>query len=216
MFMENKKLSAELMFVFELIYDALSASWIPENTNDVIFPNVNEQRESVEKLRRYYRAKLNLLTLKECISMLIERGILKGKQPTDEIDPEKFDPRLYELNATFIKSFRRYTYELGKELWDAYPSSGKVDNQEIPLKIIKRHNSDMELFTIYAKMIKYDPAVHKRILSLIKWSCDNRTSFTNMNIETFITSKMWESIEEFKRGNSTGWETLSDEMITYV
>lgn len=218
MLLENKRMSAELFFVFDLIFDVMSASHLPESGNETITGDSVERNLAIERFRRYFRNRLNIIPLKESLEELMRRGILTKKEIGDDIDmePEKFNPLKLEINKNFLKEFRKYSCELGMEMRNAYPNIGRIDNQEIPLKSIKKFNSEAELFTAYAKMINHDIEKHNEILSLIRWSVENRTAFTNMNIESFVLGRIWESIKEFRDGGGTGYSSVMEEMTEYV
>lgn len=216
MLMENKRLSAELLFIFDLIFDVVSPSMLPDSGNETITADSKERKLAVERFRRYFRGKLNVIPLKEALESLMERGILIKREVKEDIDAEKFNPEKLEINKLFLNGYRKYTFELGIEMRDAYPNIGKIDNQEIPLKSIKKFSCEAELFTTYAKMIRHDVEKHNHIISLIKWSVENQTAFTNMNIESFVLGRIWESIEEFKNGGGIGYSSISEEMTQYV
>lgn len=214
--MENKRLSAELLFIFDLIFDVKSASETPDSDDEYATADHKERRAAVERFRRYFRNQLNLLPMKESLIALMERGMLIKKELDEEFDEEKFNPEKLDINKQFIATLRKYTYELGIEMRNAYPSVGRIDNQEIPLKSIKKLNNEAELFTQYAKMIGNDIGKHKKVLELIRWSVENQTAFTNMNIESFVLGRIWESIEEFRGGGGTGYSSIENEMTEYV
>lgn len=216
MLLENKRMSAELLFVFDLIFDVISPSMLPESGNETITGDAKERRLAIERFRRYFRNSLNLLSLEESLKELMDRGILIRKEVKEGIDIEKFNPEKLEINKLFLNGYRKYTFELGIEMRDAYPNIGKIDNQEIPLKSIKRFGCEAELFTTYAKMIRYDVSKHNHIISLIKWSVENQTAFTNMNIESFVLGRIWDSIDEFKNGGGTGYSSIAQDMTEYV
>lgn len=200
--MEDYNLNAEMLFVLKLIFE------IHDSLEGNDGNHLNESRENYSK---FFHESMNVASQKAILKSLMERGVLKTVEIPDSI---KFvEAEKLSFNKVFLKKFRRFSLDMGQELWDAYPKLGYVNEKEIPLTSLKTFNSEDELFSCYAKMINYDEEKHRKILKLIEWAKETKMSFINMNIESFVKGRVWEAIEEF---NSSGDMSYSDKLNEYA
>ena len=72
----------------------------------------------------------------EMLNTLQAKGIIKKSYKIPERG-QAFDPSKVEFNQATIKGLYKASYDLGKELWEAYPLSTVVNGVEIcpPIKI---------------------------------------------------------------------------------
>lgn len=207
--LQDRRVSAELFFVFRLIFDIHSAENAGVDIEDVTMDG-EESKRARERLKAYFRDKLNIIPLKECIESLMEHGMLVKHKVRDDLEWDNFNPLSVSVNRHFLDKLWRYSYEMGTELWNAYPDFGDMNGKEIPLKTIRKMSCREELFTYYAKSIGHDVEEHKHVIELVKWSVENQTAFTNMGIEPFVMGRIWESVESFRKGGGTGFANASD------
>ena len=112
-----------------------------------------------------------------------------------------FDPEKVEFNKNFLRNYRKYSGELGKEFLINYPSTCIINGYEVGLKnIAKKFNSVEDFFYAYGKAIGWKESEHNRVINLLQWAKDNQCRLLNMNIADFVISRMWNSIEELKNG----------------
>lgn len=112
-----------------------------------------------------------------------------------------FDPEKVEFNKNFLRNYRKYSGELGKEFLINYPSTCIINGYEVGLKnIAKKFNSVEDFFYAYGKAIGWKESEHNRVINLLRWAKDNQCRLLNMNIADFVISRMWNSIEELKNG----------------
>lgn len=195
--MDEYKLDAELVLVMLLLVDV----------DDTIAGCMNSSQVT-GNVKRYFNSGLNRRTFGECIEELKKRDIL-GKPAMDvpsDTDVNTYNFSRLEMKGTFRKKFFAYSMAMGEELLAHYPKFGYVNDKEVPLVSIKKCNSEDELFFRYAKMIRFDINKHKHIISLIDWAREYKTSFVNMNLESFILGRVWDAIEEFKEGGNEGYD----------
>ena len=191
--MDERGIHPEALFVYKLIWEIYSYTEQDEEGS----MDLKNREIALAKFKDFYRKGLNAFPMEDTINYLMEHGMLK-KRELKCFDAERFSPEKVELNEVFASKYKRFNNELGKEFWAAYPDMGYIDGRaEIPLKSIKRFMSREELYTAYAKSIGNRQDKHKHVLELIRWSIENKSSFTNMNIESFLLGRVWESIEEF-------------------
>ena len=113
---------------------------------------------------------------------------------------ERFYPEDVEFNSNFLKNYFKYSYELGEELFKAYPMSMIVQGiQHSLLNISKKYNSLEEAYFAYGKAIGHNPVKHKRVLELLEWAKDNK--LINYGICEFIISQKWTELERLQNGD---------------
>lgn len=130
--------------------------------------------------------------LRDLFNSLKEKGvILKNYNPT------AYKPDEIEFNKHFLKSWLKSSGELGKELFNAYPSWLNINGRITPLKnISNRFASLNDFFIFYGTQIGNNPEKHKEILELVQWAKDNdKLGFSMLN---FVISHQWESLKELK------------------
>lgn len=116
------------------------------------------------------------------------------------------------FNKNFLKNFYRSSFEMGNELFDAYPQTCTVGNQIFNLKrVSKKFDSLEDAFSKYGKYIKYNPEAHEHVLELVNWGIDNGYSFTTL--DSFIVDMDWKNIEAIKDGNGININTEAIKMI---
>ena len=86
----------------------------------------------------------------------------------------QFIPEDVQFNKNFIKQFYRASFEMGEELFDAYPQFTVVQGATYNLRRVSKKFNDLEdAFAKYAKVIKNDPEKHQEIIDLIAWGIEN-------------------------------------------
>jgi hypothetical protein len=139
--------------------------------------------------------------VRESLVSLQEKGIIL-KSYKIPAKGEKFIPENVEFNKAFLNTCFRSSYELGEELWQAYPDNVIIGGVTYSLKnVAKKYNGIEEFFSAYGKAIRYKQEKHQHILELLKWAIDN-TNFINFSIVEFVMSRKWEEIERLKNGDS--------------
>lgn len=106
------------------------------------------------------------------------------------------------FTANFIKSYLKHSGELGKELFLEYPTFGYINGQTVNLRNITTGNhfaSMDDFFFFYGKTIKWNPEVHKQIISLLKWAKEN--DMIKMGLVNFVINQSWMMLKEAKDKN---------------
>lgn len=182
--MERYKLTAEEVFLLELLFLA----------------SIEEGHQ--EYLVRYYSiSKIINVSIRDLLISLQKKGIINKSFKVPNVG-ETLDPESIEFNKTFLHNYRKFSGELGKEFFNAYPSIAIINGSEAPLKNYgKKFSSEEDFYFMYGKLIGWNLDKHKHVLELISWGKENRCNLLNMNIADFVISKMWQSIEELRDGN---------------
>ena len=124
----------------------------------------------------------------------------------------QFIPEDVQFNKNFIKQFYRASFEIGEELFEAYPQFTVVQGATYNLRRVSKKFNDLEdAFAKYAKIIKNDPEKHQEIIDLISWGIENGYNFTTL--DDFICDRGWTALEAFKNGNGTNVNTNAIRMI---
>ena len=116
------------------------------------------------------------------------------------------------FNKNFQKFYFKASFELGKELFEAYPQTCIVNGQVFNLKrVSKKFGSLEEAFAKYGKYINYNNDTHNKILELINWGIENRYNFTTL--DSFIVDQDWRNIEAIKENNGININNDAIKMI---
>lgn len=184
MLMEKYSLSAEEVFIINLLFLASIEEGHPEH------------------LVKYFNLNIEKSDLRESLFKLQNKGIItKSYKIPDK--GKTFDPEAVEFNKNFLHNYRKFSGELGKELFNEYPSIAIINGSEAPLKnYAKKFNSEDDFFYHYGKSIGWKISKHQEIIQLIRWAKENNCKLLNMNISDFVISGMWRSIEELKNGDA--------------
>lgn len=160
------------------------------------------QDESNEELfKNYYHAiKNNNINIRELLVSLQNKSvILKSYKIPNEGQP--LNPMQIEFNKNFLKQLYRSSFEMGKELFDAYPQFATINGMLVPLRSVsKKFDSLEDAYYKYGKYIKWNPEVHKNIIELLKWA--NENNLLNCSLASFIVNNGWLDLQSMKDGNT--------------
>jgi len=145
--------------------------------------------------------KNNKIELRDLLISLQEKGIiLKTYRIPDK--GQMFDPSTIPLSQNVEKNIWKNSFELGKELFDAYPMFTNIDGGLVSLRgIAKNFNSPEDFFRYYAKAINWNEDKHHEILELIKWEQGNNIGFIRQSIASFVINRGWNELKALKEGN---------------
>jgi hypothetical protein len=127
--------------------------------------------------------------------------------------PEKgtvLDVHSIPFNKNLIKDFYKSSFEMGKELFEAYPISTVVNGSEYKLRrISKKFDSLEDAYRNYGKAIRWKPETHKHVLHLIEEGKNNNYNFTTLG--DFIVDNDWVNMEALSKDGIT-----SNSMLTML
>lgn len=160
-----------------------------------------------EWLQRYSQT----IKLRPILESLRDKGIIL-KSWKIPVEGSKLDIEDIPFNQNFQKQYFRASFEMGQELFEAYPQSTIVNGQVYNLKRVSRKFDSLEdAFAKYAKYINNSPEKHQEVLELISWGIENGYSFTTL--DAFIIDNSWEAIKAMRSGNSINVNTNAVKMI---
>lgn len=130
--------------------------------------------------------------LKNTFLSLKEKGII-----LKNYKPEIYNPDEIEFNKTFVKSWVKLTGELGKQLYNMYPSYMYINGKPIYLKNHTKKFLDIEdVYFWYAKTIGHSIEYHRFILDTLAWAKEN--NLITFSILEFIGSQKWNVLNEIR------------------
>jgi hypothetical protein len=135
------------------------------------------------------------------------RELLSGLQGAGVISksykiPEKgqtFNPLDVPINKNLVKDFYKSSFEMGKELFEAYPMFGIINGETVGIRSVsKKFDSLEDFYRFYGKSIRWKPETHNQIIELVNWAKDNNL-LTN-TLANFTIDCKWHEIEALKNG----------------
>lgn len=131
--------------------------------------------------------------LKQTFESLKEKGVI-----IKNYCPDSYIPNEVELNKTFCKSWFKLTGELGKELYDAYPTNLFVNGRNLFLKNhIKKFLNVEDVYFWYAKTIGHSIEYHKFILDTLAWAKEH--NLIQFSLLEFIGSQKWHDLDYMRK-----------------
>lgn len=159
------------------------------------------QDENDEELfSRYLRVlKDSGINLRELIASLQEKEIILKSYKIPK-QGQTFDPFTIPVNKNFIKNLYRCSFELGKELFEAYPQFGHINGSLVGIRSIsKKFDSLEEAYFKYGKTIGWSVERHNHIIDLVNWSKEH--NIINYTLASFIVDRRWLELEALRSGN---------------
>lgn len=159
-----------------------------------------QDEENEDIFKSYIEALYNCgVKIREIILSLQDKGvILKSFHCPKE--GEVFDPYSIPFNKNFIKNLYRCSFEMGKELFEAYPQFGIIGTSTVPLRTVaKKFDSLEEAYFRYGKNIRWNEEKHNQIIELVRWAKDN--NIINCSLASFIINQGWIDLEALKKGD---------------
>lgn len=113
---------------------------------------------------------------------------------------ESFNPQDIQFNKTFLKGFLRESFEMGKELFEAYPMFGNIGGNIVPLRgISKKFDSPEDFYRYYGKTISWNAEKHAEIMEILEWAKEN-TQFIQFSLASFVIDRRWEELKALRDG----------------
>lgn len=114
---------------------------------------------------------------------------------------EAFAPDEVKLNMNVVKNFYKASYELGEELFEAYPMFAVIQGMTTGLRTVSRKFDSLEdAFRAYGKAIRWNPEVHAEIIELLNWA--NENNVINYSLASFIIDRRWEMLKALRDGDA--------------
>ena len=141
--------------------------------------------------------------LRDLFNSLKEKGLIHKNY-----NPETYNPNDIEFNKNFIKSWIKNSGQLGKELFEAYPSYLSANGKLLPLRgISKQFYSLDEFYFHYSVQIGHSIEKHKKVMEILEWAKVNHK--ITGGILDFVHSRQWENLKLLKQNGLEGIEESS-------
>lgn len=162
---------------------------------------IAQEGDDVEIVKSYFTSDVKARgSTIELLSNLKESGvILKSYKIPGK--GEKLDPMSIPINKNVVKDFYKCSFEIGKELWDAYPQFGIVNGAQVGLRSVsKKFDTPEDCFRYYGKVIRWKPEIHNHIIELVNWAKEN--NILCVTLANFIIDRKWEELEALRNGDT--------------
>lgn len=145
---------------------------------------------------------LNVIDFRENLVSLKNKDILLKSYKI----PNKGEQLVIEevaINKNVIKNYHKSSFEMGEELFMAYPPFVTIGEVTYGLRnVAKKFNSLEDFYYFYAKSINFDAVKHAEIMNLLEWANKN-SNFLNFSILEFVISHKWIEIQLIKDGHGS-------------
>lgn len=145
---------------------------------------------------------LNVIDFRENLVSLQDKEILLKSYKI----PEKGNRFIIEdvlINKNVIKNYHKSSFDMGEELFMAYPAFVTIGETTYGLRnIAKKFDSLEDFYYFYAKSINFDAVKHAEIMNLLEWAQKN-TNFMNFSLIEFVISHKWLEIQLIKDGHGS-------------
>lgn len=120
---------------------------------------------------------------------------------------EQFEPELVPFNKNFLKNLYRSAFELGKELFDAYPQTTVINGYMVTLRGVSKHfNSLEECYSKYGKCIKWNEETHKEIIDLVNWAKEK--NMIQQSLSSFVVNNAWLDLQAIRDNSTVNYDTI--------
>lgn len=157
---------------------------------------IAQEEEDNELVKLYFTTTKNIRT--NLIALQGAGIILKSYKI-----PEKgkgLDIYAIPINKNVTKDFYKSSFDMGKELFDAYPQFTTINNNVVGIRSVsKKFNSLEDFYRFYGKSIRNKPELHKYILDLIEWGKEHDVIATTL--ANFVIDQKWTELQALKDGD---------------
>lgn len=137
------------------------------------------------------------------IQSLMEKGVLikaNVSEGTLQISDLVF-------NKVFLKGYMKFSYDLGMELFMAYPNILRINGVNYSAKnIAKKFNSLEEFSFFYAKSIGFNEEKHKHVMEMLEFAKEN--DLLHFGICEFVISQKWFEYEEIQKNGDYSYNNM--------
>lgn len=151
------------------------------------------------------------VNLRELITTLQGKEVILKSYKIPK-EGQTFDPYSIPINKNFIKNLYKCSFELGKELFEAYPQFGTVNGSLVGIRSVsKKFDSLEDAYFKYGKAIGWSVERHNHIIDLVNWS--KEYNIINYTLATFIVDNRWLELEALKNGDNANINYESVKML---
>lgn len=155
--------------------------------------------------------KNNNIQLREVLKSLQDKEILLKSWKLPVLGT-KFDPYSIPINKNFTKNLYKSSFEMGKELFEAYPQWVSINNNVVSLRGVSRHfNSLEDCYFKYGKAIGWNIEKHQEIIELVTWAKENNV--LSKSLGSFVVDQGWHDLQALKEGSGMNTNLNAVKMV---
>lgn len=157
-----------------------------------------------EFFAKYYKLLGSInVSIRDLLVSLKDKGVILKSyilpKPGTSLNPMEI-----AFNKNFVKNLFKSSFEMGEELFQAYPQFATINGVMVPLRSIsKKFDSLEDAYFKYGKYIKWNPEKHKEIIDLLHWA--NENNVLNCSLASFIVNNSWNDLASMKEGNAINY-----------
>ena len=157
---------------------------------------IAQEEEDNELVKLYFTTTKNIRTN---LIALQDAGIILKSYKIPE-KGKSLDIYAIPINKNITKDFYKSSFDMGKELFDAYPQFTTINNNVVGIRSVsKKFNSLEDFYRFYGKSIRNKPELHKYILDLIEWGKEHDVIATTL--ANFVIDQKWTELQALKDGD---------------
>lgn len=144
--------------------------------------------------------------LRQVLGSLIDKKVINSTYTIPK-EGQALNVNNIPFNKNFLKKYIRESNELGKELFETYPSFISIRGKMVSIKNITKANlySIEEFCQYYAKAIKSSSVTHERVMEALRFGIEN--DLIHYGITEFIASMKWLELEQLQQmGDINGYK----------
>ena len=140
------------------------------------------------------------------IISLQDKGIVSKSYKIPERRTE-FNPEDIVFNKNFTNKYLKFSYSMGRELFDNYPVTINVNGITYSARTSGNKYRDLEdMYYAYGRAIGNKPNVHQHVLELLDWAKEN--NLVNKGLYRFIADREWLNLEAMKDDPSINYNSI--------
>lgn len=136
--------------------------------------------------------------LRQVLESLINKKVINSTYTIPK-EGQALNVNNIPFNKNFLKKYIRESNELGKELFELYPSFISIRGKMVSIKNITKANlySIEDFCTYYAKAIKSSGITHERVMDALRFGIEN--DLIHYGITEFVASMKWVELEQLQQ-----------------
>lgn len=140
-----------------------------------------------------YQEQVNHSDLKILLQNLQDKKIIIKNQDNNDT---KVNIDNIEFNKNFLKGYLKYSYDLGMELLENYPSKMYINGQYVSLKNVGKYYDYDRFCYEYGKAISFNINKHNEIIKILKTIKEQDLDYIHYGICDFVASRKWNDLKE--------------------
>ena len=159
---------------------------------------IAQEDDDPELVQSYFKSRLCARgSTIELLQGLQDAGVILKTYKIPE-KGQKFDIFAVPINKNLVKDYHKNSFDMGEELFKAYPLSTVVNGVEYKLRrISKKFDSLEDAYRAYGKAIRWKPEMHEKVIELVKQGKESGYQFTNLG--DFIVDHDWLNMEAISK-----------------